>query len=97
MFSNFYGLDYHKQNLCCISKSTMKHWQKPDLPWFGYGYWKCMFVGFLSEYIYRSSPLCSVLSVEYLLVFEDVVQSLLNMCFYDVYSLILTEPHTNQT
>jgi hypothetical protein len=35
--------------------------------------------------------------VEYLLIFEDVVQSLLYMCPYDVFSLILTEPHTNQT
>ena len=29
-------------------------------------------------------------------MFEDIVHSLLNLCLYDVCSLILTEPHTNQ-
>ena len=30
------------------------------------------------------------------MIIEDVVQSLMNMCFYVVCSWILTEPHTNQ-
>jgi hypothetical protein len=29
----------------------MKHQQKSDLPLDDYGYWKCMFVDSLSEYI----------------------------------------------
>jgi hypothetical protein len=34
--------------------------------------------------------------VEYLLIFENVVQSLLNMHLYNVYSSILIEPRINQ-
>ena len=41
--------------LCCISKSLVKHLQKPDwrldLPLFSYSYQKCMFVESLTEYI----------------------------------------------
>ena len=48
------------------------------------------------NYIRRLSQLCSLLSVEYLVRFEDIVQSLLDMCRYDVCSLILTKPNTNQ-
>ena len=44
----------------------------------------------------RSSRVCSLLSVESLLMFEDVGRSLLNLCLFDVFSLILTEPHTDQ-
>ena len=40
---------------------------------------------------------CVILvSVEQIFMFEDVVQSLLNICLYIVCFLILTEPHTNQ-
>ena len=89
----------YRTKLVCISKSTMKHLQKSvwilDLPWFSYGYQKCMVVDFWIRYI-RSSHMCSLLNVEWLLIYEDVVQSLLNMCVYDVWSLIITESHTNQ-
>ena len=37
-----------------------------------------------------------MLSVEQLLILEDVVQYLVNMCLYDVWSFILTESNTNQ-
>ena len=37
-----------------------------------------------------------ILSVENLLLFKDIVHYLLNMCFCDIFSLILTKPHTNQ-
>lgn len=41
-------------SMCCISKSTVKHWQnsdqKLDLPYFSYGYRKYMFLDSLSEY-----------------------------------------------
>jgi hypothetical protein len=47
-------------------------------------------------WIHRSSQLCSLLSIEYLLMLEGIVQFLSNMCLYDVCSLIITEPHTNQ-
>ena len=54
-----------------------------------------MLVDFLTGYV--GPPNCvSILSVEWLLTFEDVVQSLLRMCLHSVCSLILTEPHTNQ-
>jgi hypothetical protein len=39
---------------------------------------------------------CSRIGVKYLLLFEDVVQSLFDVCLYDVDSLMLTEPHTDQ-
>ena len=52
-----------------------------------------MFVGFLTWYI-GAPKLCSLLSVEQFLILEDVVQSLLNTCLYDVCSLILTEKNT---
>ena len=82
-----------------IIKSTMKRLQKPDwksvLLLSSYGYRKCMFVDFLIGYI--GPPNCvHYLSVQYLLIFEDVVDSPLNMCLSGVCSLILTEPHTNQ-
>ena len=41
--------------------------------------------------------MCSILSVEKLVLFEDaIVQRLLDMCLYGVWSLILTKPYTNQ-
>ena len=58
----------------------------------------CGFVDWLNfESWCKSSQLCPLLSVEKLLIFADLVQSLLNMFLYDVCSLILTGPHTNQT
>ena len=54
-----------------------------------------MLVDFLIGYV--GLPNCvSILCVGWLLMFEDVVQSLLRMCLYGVCSLILTKPHTNQ-
>ena len=44
-------------DLCWIGELTMKHGQKSDwkldLPWFSYGYWKCMYVDSLFESISR--------------------------------------------
>ena len=46
-----------QENSSCISKSMMKHLQnlerfvKLSLPWFSYGYHKCMFVTFITKYI----------------------------------------------
>ena len=44
-------------DLCCISKSTMKHRQKSDwksdLPNLSYGYWKHIFVDFLTDRIHK--------------------------------------------
>ena len=39
--------------------------------------------------------LCLLSSVEYVIPFKDVVQSLLNICLYDANSSILIEPRTN--
>ena len=87
-------IGFTRPDLCCISKSTMKHLQKSDckldLPWQS----ACLLTHY--SWIHRSSQLCSLLSVDQLLIFEHVVQSLLNMCLYNVCSLILTEPHTDQ-
>ena len=47
---------FTQRNLCCISKFAMKHQQKSDLPWFSYGYRKCMSVDSLLEY--KFSPNC---------------------------------------
>ena len=60
-----------------------------------------MFVESLTRYIdppyYRYTiHRCIVFTIEWSLILVDVVQSLLNMCLYDVCSLILTEPNTNQ-
>ena len=46
--------------------------------------------------MHRSSRLCSLLSVEQLIIFEEINQSLSTCAFYSVFSLILNEPHTNQ-
>ena len=54
-----------------------------------------MFVDILTWYIGPLS-IAFVINVESLLVFEDEVQSLLDMCLYDVCFLILIEPYTNQ-
>ena len=90
---------FTQQYLCCTNKSMLKHLQKldwkPVLPLSSYGYRKCMFVDFIIGYI--SPPDCvHYSSVEQLLIFENILQSLLNLCLYDVCSRILTEPHTNQ-
>ena len=44
-------IKFTQQNLCCISKSTMKHMQELDFPLFSYGYHKWMFVDFFTRYI----------------------------------------------
>ena len=44
-----------QQDLCCISKPTMKHRQKldseSDLPWVSYEYWACTFLDSLAKYM----------------------------------------------
>ena len=47
------------------------------------------------NWIHRFPQSCSLLSVEKLWIFVDMIQSLVNVCLCDVCSLILTEPHTN--
>ena len=54
-----------------------------------------MFVDFLTKYI-GPPKMCLMLTVEQLIRFKYMVQYLLNMCLYDVYSLILTRPQINQ-
>ena len=72
-------IEFTKKNLCCISKSTTKHSQKPEwkshLPLFNLWVLEmhaCWFLG----WIYKSSQLRSPLSVNKLIIFEDIVQSL---------------------
>ena len=96
MLFNFYQLDLHNKTCVALSKSIMKLIQKPhwksDLPLFSYGYRKCMFVDFLTWVL----PVVFTIERRVVINKWDVVQSLLNMCLYDIYSLILTEPHTDQ-
>ena len=50
------------------------------------------------NWIHGSSQLCPKLSVEQVLICEDVIRSLLNiMCLHDVSSFILSRPHTKET
>lgn len=42
---------FMSSNLFCVSKSNIKHQQKPDLLSVSYAYEKCMFVNPLIEYI----------------------------------------------
>ena len=60
-----------------------------------YNFWKCVLVDLLSTYTGPSGYIL-LLSVEQLWIFENLTQSLSNMCLYDVCSLILAEPHTNR-
>jgi hypothetical protein len=90
---------FTQQNLCC--KSMMKHQQKPNWKSNPPPYlvlvmiWK-LHICWLLTWIHRSSQLCSLWSAKLLImIFEDVVQSLLNVCIQDVCSLILAKPHTN--
>ena len=55
---------------------------------------KCMFVDSSTGYI--GPPKYFHSHVKQLLIFEDVLQSLLNMCLCVVCSLILIDPHTDQ-
>ena len=96
MITNFYRLDLHNTihvvlanlqwNICKKSNWTLY------LPWVSYGYCKCMFVNILTRYI-GSSQLRSLLSGEYLSIFEDVVQSLLTMCFLRWFVLCSSPNH----
>ena len=54
VFSSFYRLDLHNETRCCVSRSATEHWRKPglksDLPYFRYGYRKCVLLDFLTGY-----------------------------------------------
>ena len=67
-------LVYATKLVRCISKSTMKHMQKPDCksdpPWSSYGYREVHVCWFLNR-IHRSSQSCSLLSEESFLTFVD--------------------------
>ena len=71
-------IGFTQPNLCCIGISTTKCEPssdgKLDLLWFTYGFPKCMFVYFLTEYI-RPSNCVSLLSLEYVAECEDIFQS----------------------
>ena len=77
-------------NVWCVALVSIgvKHLGKSDwksgLCWFGYGCRKCMFCSFLN-WIHRSSQLCSLLSVEW-------VVHVINTSHCDVCSLILIKP-----
>ena len=73
MFSNFYRLHLHNNTRVAIANlwwNICKNWTPFDLVMLENR--KCMFVGFFNKYTWSS-----LLSVEWLLIFQDVVQSLL--------------------
>ena len=84
-----------QQHSYCISKSTMKHMQepvrKPDLPFELTTIIEsaCILVSWSNTQV---PQLCSLLSVEQLLIFDDVVQSLWNIRLYDVCSPLWPSP-----
>ena len=53
---------YTQRNFCCMSKSTMKHQKKLDLPRCSNDYWTCMSVDSLTAY--QGPPNCALLNVE---------------------------------
>jgi hypothetical protein len=95
MFSNFRQLDSH--NKPCVAQANLHNRIKilTFLDRSAYVYWTCVFVDFFIGY--TSLPwLCSLLSAECLSIFENAIQFFLCMCLYDVFSLVLAEPCTNQ-
>ena len=53
-FSNFWWLDLHNETCVALANlrwSFSKNWIENWTSWFSYGYWKCMFVDSLTEYI----------------------------------------------
>ena len=99
MFSNFYWLDL--QNKPCVALANLQWIIHKNLRWkikspLIYLWLLKVNICWLLSQIQWSSQLCSLLSLEYLMIFKDALESLLNMCLYGVCSLILTEPHTNQ-
>ena len=74
-----------QQSFCCISKSTMTYQHKLDsesnLPFFGYGFWKYMFVDSWS------AQLCSLFESEVGNTFETTVQSLFKHVVFMVFVL----------
>ena len=68
MFSSFWRLDLHnKASSCCSSTSTMKRMRIPDwksdLPCFGYGYRKCMYVGVLIVFTFECREMINILKM----------------------------------
>ena len=62
-----------------------------------YGYRKCMFVDFLTgDMGLRGCDIVFTIECRVVINILEVVRSLLNICLYDVCSLILTKPHTKQ-
>lgn len=85
MFPSSYWFNLHYSTPCCISRYAMKHVQKldctSDLPFCNYGYHRCVLGWFLCWTHRLFSQLCGwLLSVDLVLLFEDMVQSILNMC-----------------
>ena len=92
MFSNFYWVDLHNKNFGVLqiydeasTKIGLKIGPSPCTS-YGIGSARCCFLNL----VYRSSWLCSLLSLEYFIKFEVVVQSLSNVLLYGI---CFSNPH----
>ena len=65
-----------QQKSCCISRSTMRHMLQPYLPWFSYGYHRCILVDLLTIYI---DPPHRVYIVEYRAIINMSRRSLISL------------------
>ena len=98
MFNNFYGLDLHKEACFVVanqqkilSKNQIENHTAHDLVLIIKS--ACLLI--LNRML-RSSQLCSLPDEDLFIKAKDIGQSLLNIRFHGVCSLILTKPHTNQ-
>ena len=69
------SITFNQLNLCCFSKSMMKHHHKSNSAWFSYGYWKCMFVD--SFFFYNTWIFPNLFIVEYGIIKLKMLSNLL--------------------
>lgn len=80
----------HKKTMCCSGESTMNRQHKNGLEMESFLSMVCKSACLMvSNKIDGSFQTCSLLSVKLLMRFADTVQSLINLCFMVLVSLIL--------
>ena len=98
IFTNFYILDLHNRTCVAFAKlerSINKHRIHNRTSHDSVMIVKSVRLLNLQLNTWGFPKLCLLSSVEYVIPFKDVVQSLLNICLYDANSSILIEPRTN--
>lgn len=99
MFSNFFRLDLLNETCVAIANLQWGINKNSDSDWISdfYGYQKCMFVVcWVLNWKDWSSPLWSLIECGVVDNIWRRISILLSNCLYDVCSLILTEPQSNQ-